>query len=88
MLLSHTQFIENRVYDDEDYEEEASKSKGADSNINKKNESDKKDPEAIFVQNVSLALRNSFNFVEDAFHQVEVRTTSLSIQSLFKCFRI
>ena len=88
MLLSHTQFIENRVYDDEDDEEEASKSKGSDSDINTKNANNKKDPEAIFVENVSLALRNSFNFVEDAFHQVEVRTTSLSIQSLFKCFRI
>ena len=88
MLLSHTQFIENRVYDDEDDEEEASKSKGADSDINTKNENNKKDPEAFFVENVSLALRNSFNFVEDAFHQVEVRTISFSIQCLFKCFRI
>ena len=76
MLLSHTQFIENRVYDDEDDEEEASRSKGAESDININNENNKKDPEAIFVQNVSLALRNSFNFVEDAFHQVEVRKIS------------
>ena len=76
MLLSHTQFIENRVYDDEDDEEEASHDKTrADADVDATNDS--KDPESIFVENVSLALRTSFNFIEDAFHQVEVRNLSL-----------
>ena len=37
------------------------------------NDNSAKDPEAIFVENVTLALRTSFNFIEEAFHQVEVR---------------
>ena len=75
MLLSHTQFIENRVYDDEDDEEAPNDKTRADADVDATNDS--KDPESIFVENVSLALRTSFNFIEDAFHQVEVRNLSL-----------
>ena len=75
MLLSHTQFIENRVYDDEDDEETPNDKTKADADVDATNDS--KDPESIFVENVSLALRTSFNFIEDAFHQVEVRNLSL-----------
>ena len=73
MLLSHTQFIENRVYDDE--EEAPNDKTRVDADVDATNDS--KDPESIFVENVSLALRTSFNFIEDAFHQVEVRNLSL-----------
>ena len=74
MLLSHTQFIENRVYDEDEEEQVSSIDKTkAQSDAKTGNDGNTKDPEAIFVENVTLALRTSFNFVEEAFHQVEVR---------------
>ena len=74
MLLSHTQFIENRVYDEDEEEQASSLNKTrAQHDAKTGNEDNTKDPEAIFVENVTLALRTSFNFVEEAFHQVEVR---------------
>ena len=74
MLLSHTQFIENRVYDEDEEEQVSSLEKTrAQNDAKTANDGNTKDPEAIFVENVTLALRTSFNFVEEAFHQVEVR---------------
>ena len=74
MLLSHTQFIENRVYDEDEEEQASSLDKTKAQNDAKTgNDDNANDPEAIFVENVTLALRASLNFVDEAFHQVEVR---------------
>ena len=74
MLLSHTQFIENRVYDEDEEEQASSLDKTRAQNYAKTGNNDHaNDPEAIFVENVTLALRASLNFVDEAFHQVEVR---------------
>ena len=72
MLLSHTQFIENRVYDDDDEEETTSKKTGANNNGDIKSDNLSKDPEAAFIHNVTTALKTSFDFIHDSFHQVEV----------------
>ena len=74
MLLSHTQFIENRVYDDDDEDESILKNNktGANNNGDISSDSQSKDPEAAFIHNVTTALKTSFNFIEDSFHQVEV----------------
>ena len=74
MLLSHTQFIENRVYDDDDEEETTSKNSksGADNNGDIKRNNQSNDPEAAFIHNVTTALKTSFNFIDESFHQVEV----------------
>ena len=74
MLLSHTQFIENRVYDDDDEEEAISKHNktGTDGFGENTSNNKSKDPEAAFIHNVTTALKTSFNFIDDSFHQVEV----------------
>ena len=75
MLLSHTQFIENRVYDEDDEEQSTSKDDETNSKLNGNMKGDMKhdkDPEEEFSENVTMALQSSFDFVDEAFHQVEV----------------
>ena len=85
MLLSHTQFIENRVYDEDEEEQVSSSDKTReDKGVKTSNDNSAKDPEAIFVENVTLALRTSFNFIEEAFHQVEVRSFVFGYLFFFK----
>ena len=74
MLLSHTQFIENRVYDDDEEEEATSKDDIKNNGINGDIKGDRQtnDPEVDFINNVSMALRTSMDFIDGAFHQVEV----------------
>ena len=74
MLLSHTQFIENRVYDDDDEEVSTLQNSNTSTDIKSDTKSDNKssDPEAAFIHNVTTALKTSFTFIDEAFHQVEV----------------
>ena len=75
MLLSHTQFIENRVYDEDDEEQSTLKDDETNSKLNGNMKGDMKndkDPEEEFSENVTMALQSSFDFVDESFHQVEV----------------
>ena len=75
MLLSHTQFIENRVYDEDDEEQSTLKDDETNSKLNKNMKggiNHDKDPEEEFAENVTMALQSSFEFVDESFHQVEV----------------
>ena len=75
MLLSHTQFIENRVYDEDDEEQSIMKDDETNSKLNGNMKWDMKpdkDPEEEFCENVTMALQSSFDFVDESFHQVEV----------------
>ena len=75
MLLSHTQFIENRVYDEDDEDQSILKDDETNSKLNGNMKGDMKhdkDPEEEFAENVTMALQSSFDFVDESFHQVEV----------------
>ena len=75
MLLSHTQFIENRVYDEDDEEQSTLRDDETNSKLNGNMKGDMKndkDPEDEFSENVTMALQSSFDFVDESFHQVEV----------------
>ena len=75
MLLSHTQFIENRVYDEDDEDQSILKDDETNSKLNRNMKGDMKhdkDPEEEFSENVTMALQSSFDFVDESFHQVEV----------------
>ena len=88
MLLSHTQFIENRVYDDDDDDVDISSKANKVTNGELKLDDQQKDPESVFIDNATEALRTTLKFIDESFHQVEVGYStriSFSITRIHYC---
>ena len=89
MLLSHTQFIENRVYDEDEEDERAtSQNHRSSTGLNKDitNKKQAKDPETAFIDSASMALKASVHFIDGAFHQVEVSAKHFLSSFCFICY--